>query len=73
MERQGEMLTMLRSDLEAIRKDRLDAFNWIRAQIRRVQTKTINIVLTENPITVITKFIPEAIILRRKVPIFFTQ
>lgn len=64
---------MLRSDLEAIRKDRLDALNWIRAQIRRVQTKTINIVLTENPITVITKFIPEAIIFRRKVPIFFTQ
>ena len=66
------MLTKLRLDLEAIGKARLEAFSWIRAQRRRVQTKTINIVLTANPITVITKFIPEAIIFRSKVSIFIT-
>lgn len=55
-------LTMLRSDLEVIWKERREAFNWIRAQMSLVQTNTINIVLTANPITVITKFIPEDII-----------
>lgn len=55
------MLTTLRSDLEAVGNDRLEALNWILAQMSLVQTKTINIVLTANPIIVITKLIPEAI------------
>lgn len=53
---------MLISDLDALAKDRLDAFKWILAQISLVQTNTINRVLTVNPITVITKFMPEDII-----------
>lgn len=58
------MLTPLRSDLEAIGKERLEALRWIRAQTSLVQTNTMNKVLTVNPITVITKFIPEDIILQ---------
>lgn len=58
-----KMLTILRSDLEATGNDLREAFNWIRAQTRRVQTKTMNIVLTANPITVITKLTPPDIIL----------
>lgn len=58
-----KMLTRLRLDLDAIAKDLLDAFNWIRAQISLVHTKTMNVMLTANPITVITKFIPEDIML----------
>lgn len=54
---------MLRSDLEAVGKDLREAERWIRAQIRRVQTKTMNMVLTAKPITVITRLIPDDIIL----------
>ena len=57
-------LTPLRSDLEATRKERLEALRWIRAQTSLVQTNTMNKVLTVNPITVITKFTPEDIILQ---------
>lgn len=56
------MLTTLGSDLDALDKDLLDAFKWILAQISLVQTNTMNSVLTANPITVITRFIPEDII-----------
>lgn len=56
------MLTMLKSDPEALAKDLLEAFSWILAQINLVHTNTINKVLTVNPITVITKFMPEDII-----------
>lgn len=53
---------MLKLDLLALRKALLEACNWILAQISLVQTNTINIVLTANPITVITKFTPPDII-----------
>lgn len=59
------MCTMLRLDLETIGKDLLAAFKWIRAHMSLVQTKTMNMVLTANPITVITKLIPEEIILKK--------
>lgn len=59
------MLTPLRSDLEAIGKERLEALRWILAQTSLVQTNTMNKVLTVNPITVITKFTPEDIILQK--------
>jgi hypothetical protein len=56
--------TKLRLDLEAMRKDLLEAFKWIRAQMSLVQTKTMNIVLTAKPIIVITKLIPDEIIVK---------
>lgn len=62
------MFTMLRLDLDAIGKDLLAVFMWIRAHMSLVQTKTMNMVLTANPITVITKLIPEEIILQKKFP-----
>lgn len=67
---------MLRSDLEAMATDRrLLECNRILAQISLVQTKTMNIELTTNPITVITKFIPEdtifKILKRKKLNQFF--
>lgn len=52
------MLTLLRSDLFALR----DILNCIRAQISLVHTNIMNIILKPNPITVITKFVPEDII-----------
>jgi len=55
-------LTTLRSDLEAVGKFLLEARNWILAHISLVQTNTMNIVLTANPITVITRLIPAEII-----------
>lgn len=57
--------TKLRLDLEAMRKDLLEAFKWILAQMSLVQTKTMNIVLTAKPITVITKLIPVEIIVKK--------
>lgn len=57
---------MLRSDLAAVGNDLRDAFSWILAQTSLVQTKTINIVLTAKPMTVITKLIPEEIITSKK-------
>lgn len=63
---------MLRSDLVAVGNDLLDAFSWILAQTSLVQTKTINMVLTEKPMTVITKLIPEEIMTSNKnKPSFF--
>lgn len=60
------LFTMLRLvDLEAIGKGLLEAFMWIRAQMSLVQTKTMNMMLTANPITVITKLIPEEIIVQK--------
>lgn len=53
---------MLRSDREARGKERRVLLRWILAQMRRVQTNTMNIVLTANPMTVITRFIPDDII-----------
>lgn len=61
-----QTFTTLRLDLEAIGNDLLEAFKWIRAQISLVQTKTMNMVLTAKPITVITKLIPEEIIAQKK-------
>lgn len=55
-------LTIRRSDLEAMGKDRLVAFSWIRAHTSLVHTKKMNMVLTANPITVITRLIPDDII-----------
>lgn len=56
------ILTMLRSDLYALARDRRDTLKCIRAQMSLVHTNTMNIILKPNPITVITKFIPEDII-----------
>lgn len=50
------------SDLEALVNARLDAVKYILAQMSLVHTNTINKELTANPITVITKLIPEDII-----------
>lgn len=57
---------MLRSDLAAVGNDLRDAFSWTLAQTSLVQTKTINMVLTAKPMTVITKLIPEEIITSKK-------
>lgn len=66
------LFTKLRLDLEAMRKDLLEAFKWIRAQMSLVQTKTMNMVLTANPITVITKLTPDEIIVQ-KIPKILSQ
>lgn len=57
---------MLRSDLEVYAEDLLLVKYWILAQINLVHTNTMNIMLTVNPITVITKFTAEDVI-------FFSQ
>lgn len=67
-------LTMPRSDLAAAAaagRAILEFLRWILAQMRRVQTNTMNMVLTANPITVITKLSPgEIMILPPTIPHF---
>ncbi|KAG6477626.1 hypothetical protein ZIOFF_066894 [Zingiber officinale] len=62
--------TMPRSDLEAsVGSDIREFLRWILAQMSRVHTKTMNMVLTANPITVMTRLSPGQIMIPPVLPL----